>query len=279
MYYRNALTTRFGANKNSLRSDIPLTDDQILSVAPSIYSEGKHESRSDRYSYIPTNVIYEKLKEEGFEAFMVCQTRTRKEGMQEHTKHMMRLRHRTHKAGDEANEIILINSHNGSSSYQMKAGMYRFVCANGLVVGEDIADIRVPHSGNVTDRVIEGVYEVVESFEQVNQHKEAMKALPLSIEAQHAFAEAALSLRFDVDKQPAPVTAAQILAPRRAQDTSNDLWTTFNRVQENIIRGGLNGRNKAGKRSRTRSVSGMDQDIKLNRALWILGQELKKAVS
>jgi len=277
MYYRNSLVSRF-SNKNSIRSDIPLTDEQIMRVAPSIFSEGKHESRSDRYSYIPTNIIYEKLKEEGFDAFMVCQTRTRKEGMMEHTKHMMRLRHRSHQVGAEANEIILINSHNGTSSYQMKAGMYRFVCSNGLVVGEDIADIRVSHSGNVQDRVIEGVYEVVDSFDKVTEHKEMMKSLQLSTDVQHAFAEAALSLRYDIDKQPAPITASQLLLPRRREDKENDLWTTFNRVQENLIRGGLSGRNKAGKRTTTRSVTGLDQDVKLNRALWILGQQLKNAL-
>ncbi|WP_241576689.1 DUF932 domain-containing protein [Rosenbergiella collisarenosi] len=277
MYYSKQLVSRF-SNKNSIRSDIPLTDEQIMRVAPSIFSEGKHESRSDRYSYIPTNIIYEKLKEEGFDAFMVCQTRTRKEGMMEHTKHMMRLRHRSHQVGAEANEIILINSHNGTSSYQMKAGMYRFVCSNGLVVGEDIADIRVSHSGNVKDRVIEGVYEVVDSFDKVTEHKEMMKSLQLSTDVQHAFAEAALSLRYDIDKQPAPITANQLLLPRRREDKENDLWTTFNRVQENLIRGGLSGRNKAGKRTTTRSVTGLDQDVKLNRALWILGQQLKNAL-
>lgn len=278
MYYRKQLVTRFG-NNNSLRSEIPLTDDQIHAVAPSIFSEGKHESRSERYSYIPTNIIYQKLKQEGFEAFMVCQTKTRKEGMKEHTKHMMRLRHCSYKAGAEANEIILINSHNGSSSYQMKAGMYRFVCQNGLVIGEDIADIRVPHSGNVTDRVIEGVYEVVNTFDMVNKHKDEMKSLPLTVEHQEYFAEAALSLRFDTENKPSPVTARQILTPRRREDDSNDLWTTFNRVQENLVRGGLSGKNEKGKRSRTRAITGMDQDLKLNRALWILSEKMKSILS
>jgi len=69
---------------------------------------------------------------------------------------MIRLRH----AGQatfrlEANEIILINSHDGASSYQMLAGVFRFVCRNGLVVGKIANDIRVPHKGNVQDEVIE----------------------------------------------------------------------------------------------------------------------------
>jgi hypothetical protein len=57
---------------------------------------------------------------------------------------MIRLRHASQINGSEANEIILLNSHDGMSSYQMLAGMFRFVCQNGLVCGDAIADVRVP---------------------------------------------------------------------------------------------------------------------------------------
>lgn len=270
------LATKF-ASGNSLRSDVPLTDSQIIRVAPSIFAEGEHESRSEQYSFIPTNVILNNLREEGFQPFMVCQTRSRIEGMREFTKHMIRLRHANQITGKEANEIILINSHNGASSYQMKAGVYRFVCQNGLVVGEDIADIRVKHKGDVTGNVIEGAYEVLESFERVDASREAMQSLNLSDEAQRAFATAALALRWD-ENTPAPVSAMQVLTANRREDVNNDLWTTFNRVQENLIRGGLRGRNASGKRTTTRAVTGMDQDVKLNRALWVLSEEMRKIV-
>lgn len=63
-----------------------------------------------------------------------------------HIKHMVRLRHgRQGSVLPEANEIILINSHDGASSYQMLAGVFRFVCCNGLVVGQITNDIRIPH--------------------------------------------------------------------------------------------------------------------------------------
>lgn len=34
-----------------------------------------------------------------------------------------------------------------------------------------------------------------------------------------------------------PVTPASVLMPRRREDCQNDLWVTFQRVQENMIRG------------------------------------------
>ena len=127
------LASRFASRSPSLRSDYPLSDDQIRRVAPSIFADAPHESRSERYSYIPTATVLTELRKEGFQPFMVTQTRVRDEGRREHTKHMIRLRHASQINGAEANEIVLLNSHDGTSSYQMLAGMFRFVCSNGLV--------------------------------------------------------------------------------------------------------------------------------------------------
>ncbi len=277
----HALATRFGRNVNTLRADQPLSDDQIRRVAPSIFAEDKHVSRSERYTYIPTVDVLTGLRREGFEPFMVAQSRVRDEAMREHTKHMVRLRHAGQINTDAANEIILINSHNGSSSYQMLAGMYRFVCANGLVCGDTTADFRMPHKGNIVESVIGGAYEVLDGFTRIVDERESMQALTLNDAEQQLFARAALSLKYDVtDTTPAPVTEGQVLQSNRRADTSNDLWTTFNRVQENLVRGGLQARSVNGRRATTRPVAGIDQNVKLNRALWILAsgmRDLRKA--
>src|SRR3954469_20340866 len=90
------LATRFGHNTFVLRSEIPLGEDQMRRVAPSIFAAGKHDSRSERYTYIPTIDVLRGLRglrKQGFEPFMVAQGRTRVEGRAEYTKHMIRLRH------------------------------------------------------------------------------------------------------------------------------------------------------------------------------------------
>lgn len=66
----------------------------------------------------------------------------------------------------------------------------------------------------------------------------------------------------------------QILSPRRWQDESNDLWTTYQRIQENLIKGGLSGRSAKGGRTHTRAVRGIDGDVKLNRALWVMAEAM-----
>jgi hypothetical protein len=220
------------------------------------------------------------LRREGFEPFMVAQGRSRKEGKADFTKHMVRLRHADHVAGaEETKEIILINSHDGASSYQMLGGAFRWICQNGLVAGNVVRDIRVKHTGNVQGEVIEGAFRVLSDFEALDASTDAMKSTQLVAEEQNAFATAALTLRFGERTEgmaPAPVTAAQLLQPRRPEDAGNSLWQSLQRVQENSVKGGLSGRNANGGRLRTRAVSAIDGNLALNRALWVLAEEMRK---
>lgn len=55
--------------------------------------------------------------------------------------------------------------------------------------------------------------------------------------------------------------------------------TTFNVIQENTVKGGLHGVSvnaETGQRRRqtTRAVTGIDQDVRLNKALWLLGERM-----
>jgi hypothetical protein len=243
MHSTPTLATRFTRNTRVLRAEVPLTEEQMRAVAPSVFAAGKHASRSDRYTYIPTIEVLRGLRREGFEPFMVAQGQSRIEGKSEFTKHMIRMRHRgddasTAMAKPEANEIILINSHDGASSYQLLSGLLRYVCSNGLVVGNVSNDIRIPHKGSVQGEVIEGAFKVLKDFAAVDESVESMKALQLQPPEEIAFATAALALRFGEraleetgGHQPAPVTAEQLIEARRPEDTGRSLWTTFQRVQ------------------------------------------------
>ncbi|MDV2657661.1 DUF932 domain-containing protein [Pseudomonas aeruginosa] len=271
------LASRFASRSPVLRSDSPLSDDQIHRVAPSIFAEAPHKSRSQRYAYIPTATVLTELRKEGFQPFMVTQTRTRHEDRRDYTKHMIRLRHASQiNARGEANEIILLNSHDGTSSYQMLAGMFRFVCSNGLVCGDTVADVRVPHKGDVAGQVIEGAYQVLHGFDRALESRESMQAITLDEGEAEVFARAALSLKYDDPDKPAPITESQILMPRRFDDRRPDLWSVFNRTQENLTKGGLHGRSANGRRQQTRPVQGIDSDIRLNRALWLLADGLRQ---
>jgi len=264
------------ANQNYFRSAVPLGRDEIVRHAPSVLAEAAHESRGERYSFIPTIQVLDGLGKEGFQPFEVRQTRVRDQGRREHTKHLVRLRHPStiEASVQEVPEIILINSHDGTTSYQLLAGFFRMVCSNGLIAGDVCNDIRVRHSGNVVDDVIEGSFRVLEDVKEIGSRIETYKSIILKPEEQSLFATASLQLRWDEGK--APVEAEHLLAPKRWEDNKPDLWTTFNRVQENMIKGGMRGRSATGRRMSTRAVSGVNENVRLNRALWTLADGLAK---
>jgi hypothetical protein len=278
------LATQFANSTRVLRSEVALSEDQMRGAAPSIFAAGKHASRSERYTYIPTIEVLRGLRQEGFQPFMVAQGRSRVEGKTEYTKHMIRMRHVRDTEGQattrpEANEIILINSHDGASSYQMLAGLLRFVCCNGLVVGSIANDFRIPHKGNVQHEVIEGAVRVLADFEAVDASTGAMKSIELKPEEERILANSALLLRYGErgeGQPPAPVTAEQLMEARRTEDIGHSLWVNFQRLQENATRGGQTGRTVNGRRFRTREVASIDRGVSLNRALWTLAEEMRK---
>lgn len=283
----HSLTSRvqkFGKAARTLRSRQPLTDREIRSVCPSIFAEQAHGSRSARYSYIPTSEVLTSLRKEGFQPFMVTQGGSRDEEKRDFTKHMIRLRHESLAAptvGQTFNEIVLVNSHDGTSSYQLMAGMFRLVCSNGMIVGagNGFDEVRVKHSGEVTSAVIDGCVEILNRLPEVSSTVQEWNGLALTSGEQNAFAAAALAMRYDDGE--APFDAAKLLTVKRQEDVRPTLWNTFNTVQENVIRGGVGYvlRDEQGRRKqirRTREVAGIDSNVRLNRAMWTLAEEMKK---
>lgn len=263
-----------------IRSERPLYNGQIERYAPSVLATEAHGSRGERYSFIPTIQVLDGLRAEGFEPYEVRQTVVRDASRRNFTKHMVRMRHADVAAPSYGNgevpEIVLVNSHDGTSSYQLLAGFFRMVCSNGLIAGDVVNDVRVRHSGNVVTDVIEGSFTVLENLKQLEQRIDAYKAIELAPLEQQLFAENALQLRWD---GAPPVKANQVVQPRRWEDKKTDLWTTFNRVQENLVQGGLHGFGATGRRMSTRAVSGVNENVKLNRALWSLADGLARLKS
>lgn len=262
-----------------------LSENEMRARLPSIFAQEPHGSRSDRYTYVPTWDIIQGLAKEGFKPTFATQAKTRNEDMRGHTKHLIRLRRDFSLATPDVPEIVMLNSHGGQSSAQLFGGWYKFLCMNGMVVGDTIGEVRVHHKGNIVDNVIEGTFKIVDDLKEVGDKVESWKQLQLTGPEQTALAESAITVRFDVQTgEEAPIRPEQMLRPRRYEDNRSDLWSTFNRVQENTLRGGLHGvrRDANGRRRNvtTRNVNGIDQNVSLNRALWSLSQrmaELKAA--
>lgn len=264
-----------GIKGNSLRSHIPLTNEQMLQVAPSIFATEPYHDRSERYAFTNTFNKIEVLRTEGFEPFFVAQSRARIQDKQGHTKHMVRLRRPGAIEAEVADEIVLVNDSSGMTSDIVMFGLFRGVCQNGLVAGEIVNEMRIPHRGTrANDNVIEGVYHVLNQSERVQESMEGMRSSLLTYEEQVGFAAEALKLRWDEGE--APIHAQQLLTVKRPSDRDPNLWNVMNRVQEHLIRGGVEGRNRSNNRTTTRAVGSVNEQVRINRQLWDLAEDFRQ---
>ena len=262
-----------------------LTEDEIRSAAPSVFATTAHESRSARFKPIATIDVIRMLDQEGFGVVGAKQSVARLEDRKDFTKHLLRLRKKDEvqrRVGDTVFEVLLKNANDGTAAYDLLSGLFRIRCLNSLVAMDtQMSTQRVRHSGDVAPKVIEGVFSVVKDAERALNAPAQWGQLQLAAPEQMFLAEAAHAIRFPVDEnnnQTTNVKPEQMLHVRRTGDIGDDLWTVFNRVQENVVRGGLNnyGYNAEGRfrRAHTREVKGIDQSTALNRALWTLGEKM-----
>lgn len=262
-----------------------MTEDELRVAAPSIFATQAHSSRSERFAPIPTIEIIRSLQNEGFGVVGARQQMTRVEGKQDFGKHLLRIRRMDNDAkyqvGDTVFEMLLRNANDGTAAYDLLAGLFRISCLNSVVAASAMLDeIRVRHTGDVSKKVVEASYSVLQSAETALTAPQDWSQIALGDDERKAFAESAHYLRFaDKDGETTTlVTADQLLAPRRQEDVGKDLWKTFNVIQENALRGGVvgSGRNALNRRVKrtTRPINGIDQDVKLNKSLWLLAAKM-----
>jgi hypothetical protein len=259
-----------------------LADAELLRAAPSIFAGTAAQGVSNRYAFLPTAQVVTRMRDAGWAPVEAREQRVRLEGRAGFQKHLLRFQRRDLIAvkGEYAAEICLVNSHDCSSAYQLHAGLFRFVCGNGMMVADSTFErVSIRHSGFTPDQVIDASFQVLDQVPQITASVEALRARRLTPAESQAFAESALLLRYD-DLQTAPIAADKLLQSRRMEDSGDNLWATFNRVQENLLSGGLKDwtRRKADghRHPRTRAVAGLDENIRLNKSLWHLATTLQK---
>jgi hypothetical protein len=242
---------------------------ELQSKAPAVFALSAAADRGPAYSFISTADLVRALLEAGFVLSAARQAGARRRDPQ-FARHIVRLRQIRESVTlvDAIPEIVLVNSHDGTSSYTMHAGLFRPMCRNGLLMRvADIGFIRLAHRNIVVADVVRAALELTERFANMQIICEAMAARELCSQERHAFAARALALRYD---NIAPIEPERLLGVRRPADDGSDLWRVYNRTQENLLRGGLPGRSQSGRHVSTRAIGAIREDVRINLALWSL---------
>ena len=261
----------------------PIPLNVALDTFKSLGNEAPHASRSDRYQVISTREVLTRLYGEGFSIYQASEKSVRNPDRVGYQKHLVRLRHATTTdAGHGVPDIILTNAHDGAASFMLLSGWIEFACSNGLIIGDVKSAYRIRHTGDVASKVIDAAYKVISEADEIKAEVADMRATMLPNYAVADFAERAHALRFG-ESDRAPVSPASFDIVRRYEDANQSLWSVYNRVQENTIRGGMRGRIIASdgrmRRTSVRAVSSIDKAVSINSALHGIAREMLNTYS
>ena len=232
---------------------------------------------SERYVHVSTEKVIEDIMKMGWEPINAYRVKSR--GKRTGTgRHMVKFINYDYIKPDstEYPELLLTNSHDGTTSFTLDVGIFRLVCSNGMVVkSQDFGSMKVRHYGYDFETIQAAVNDLMEAIPGYLKQVDDMKEQELEREQMIEFARQAAMLRFSKLNENSVneiIDVDDILSSERKEDDGNGLWEVFNRIQEKILNGKFEYAMsaKAEKFRKARPVKGFKQQVKLNQQLWEL---------
>jgi hypothetical protein len=251
--------------------------------APAIFAtEPASYINQSRYHFTPTFEIIDMMQDMGYLLTGAKQSKTKIELRRKHGVHIVEFQHPDLYVKDSTNNevearptIVMVNSSDGSRPFDFQMGMFRLVCSNGLIVkSKDLGGFKERHTkynfADLKSLISQKVDSLPKTIEKIN----TWNMVEMSSKDRFAFATEALALRLGTDRKPEEYEIRGILDPKRNADKHNNLWCTYNVVQENLIKGGfqLNER-------QARPITNPWQDLELNKGLWSLAEKFETVAS
>jgi Domain of unknown function (DUF932) len=236
-----------------------------LILPASVTQTAPHPRTSSRYVHINTTSIIDVMQREGFQVAKASGS------PRDFARHMIdfRLPDAPTINGVEP-RILFINSHDGSTAATAMAGLFRLVCSNGLIVGNVVSTERKVHTGESADELIARMQNLARNTAPTFDKIAKWSRIELSATQRNDFARFAVQLR---NGDAGRFEAEDVLSTRRGEDEGNDLWRVFNRVQENLVVGGIAGVSRNGRRTHAMPLKEVGANVGFNAKLWRLAEE------
>ncbi len=253
----------------------PLTHTELMAQAPALFTEQPHFEVSDKYHFIPTINVITEISKHGWHPVNVQEASVRDSEKEGYQRHLVRFRHFDDLLAPQANavELLLFNSHDRSTAFSISAGIYRFVCANGLVIADSVFEsYKIKHIGERENDVASAIANITTFKPKLEQKIHDFESIELSEAEKYAFARSAVPLRFDEHLQ---IDNNDLLVPHRVEDEHDDLYSVLNVIQENMLRGNISGTNKeTGRRFTSREITSISKDVDVNQGLWNIAERI-----
>ena len=279
------MDTMINFANNSL-ADHFLTKDELRAACPAAFkTEPTNPKVSNRYVQANTETVVDDLAKLGWYPVQAKQCRTNKKSSGIRSLHMIAFQNpdvkiaKIDKDGGEIVDswprIILTNSHDGFNSFKFLVGMFRLVCSNGLIVGDnEMVNMSIKHINYDFEALRDIVKTAIEQVPNIVCQMNSMKNTILSEDEKVELAKSVVKIRkgveddekFEIDEE----TIMDILDPQRKEDKGDDLWTVFNICQEKMIKGEYSDIGSNNKPRKQRKITSIKKDIDFNQKLWVI---------
>lgn len=261
----------------NLASPFVLSTERLRAAVPSAYATAPQIGVSDRYRFVPTSEVIDLFRSEGWAPVKASEQRVRLETRQGFQSHMIRFARtddlaKRFEVRDVRPEMILRNSHDRTTAFRIDAGLYRLVCSNGLTVADTtFKSLSLRHVDVSNDAFLRGASDVLAATPKTIATVRQWQSVRLSEASRGEFAKRAMTLRWTEDDVPPGLEASALLTARRGDDRGQDLWTTFNLIQENLVKGVRYREGWA--RRKVRKIVSPAVDLSVNKGLWAIAEE------
>ncbi len=253
----------------------PLNNNELRSKAPTLFTNEPHFDVSDKYHFIPTIDVIEEIRANNWYPVNVNVANVRDEQKEGFQQHCVRFRHFEDLLNpkDNAVELLLFNSHDRTKAFSISAGIFRFVCANGLVISDSVFETyKIKHLGERDNDVANAVNNITAIKPKLMEKINKLESITLNQSEKESFAKYSIPLRFEEHLE---INHNDLLIPHRMQDYKDDLYTVLNVIQENLIRGNISGINKDTKRRFTsKEITSISKDTEVNKGIWDIAEKI-----
>lgn len=253
----------------------PLSNEELRVKAPTLFTQEPHFDVSEKYHFIPTIDVIEEIKSHNWHPVSVSVAGVRDAQKEGYQQHCVRFRHFEDllNPSENAIELLLFNSHDRSKAFSISAGIFRFVCANGLVLSDSVFEsYKIKHLGSRENDVARAVANITAIKPKLTEKIANLESISLNQSEKESFAKSSISLRFENHLE---VDYNDLLIPHRDEDIKDNLYTTLNVIQENLIRGNISGVNKeTGRRFTSKQISSISKDVEVNKGIWDIAERI-----
>ena len=240
-----------------------------------VYATEPHPKCSKNYQFISTGSVINHFTDRGFVVDRIDYGRARKDNINPgYGQHMVRMSnpYTNHSLPDVLKpQVVIINSHDRTKAFRVGLGFHVYACLNGLLTGDMMMDSgKLYHTGkDLSERVSEYLDVHTNNVQGKLAKVRDMRSVFLNDEE-----ITDLTVKAATIVNPKITNQYQLAYANREDAMGRDLWTLFNNIQENAMKGNfsLNTVNKDNNFRKARPIKNVKRDIEVNSKLWNLAE-------